>query len=116
MFRFSLGVALGLLLLIEPPTGPKPANAFCVFNCGPDITGEWENAPGTSGKLYASISKNGDTYIVKFTNPTGMLNGAFAGPYKDGLVMIGTMVGNLAVENDGQSLSIGGVKMVRRQK
>jgi hypothetical protein len=112
--KFAITVMMGLPLLGWYPM--RPALAWCLFHCGPDLTGKWVSFPNTPGRVYMNISQSGDTYVVKILNPDGLLNGAFSGPYKDGLIMIGTVVGNIEVQvnPDGTVLlSIGGVLLHR---
>ena len=60
------------------------------------------------------ISRDGDSYIVKSSNPAGMGNGTFSGPYKDGQIVLGApLFGNIRCSKEGDRLFWGGEEFHR---
>jgi hypothetical protein len=76
---------------------------------GSAIAGKW-----TSRNATLDISRDGDNYIIKANNPAGLLNGTFAGPYKDGRVTLGnSLFGDVTYSKDQDMIYFAGEQFKR---
>jgi hypothetical protein len=114
LLSIAIATVVTMFVFQEGPTVDR-ALAWCLINCGPDLTGDWIGVGPGAGQVFVNISQNGDTYIIQIRNPTGMASGVFSGPYKDGMIVIGSMVGNIAVQPNG-TLSFAGITLVRSKR
>ena len=75
---------------------------------GSEVVGHWKSPHAT-----LNITKEGDQFFVKINNPSGLMDGTFAGPYKNGQIALGGIVGNLTYLKSQDKILLAGEEFSR---
>ncbi len=85
---------------------------FALVGCaqvGNEYLGTWKDSNVT-----VTISKDGNSFLVKSDNPNGMVNGSFSGKIKESeLVLNQSMFGNISYSKSKDAILFAGATLKR---
>jgi Protein of unknown function (DUF2865) len=88
---------------VERQRQKEIAQAKIDAQSGDPLIGNWKS----ENMITLRITQNGSLYVVHVNNSVGPL-GVYAGPYKDGQIILGRELGNLALLSDKKQLMFSG--------